>query len=843
MASTASTSRSLPDLPFVPPVRKTAKRDGNEVNGNGSGRGKGKAVATITLDSGSDDDGGESDGVHEDSTGEYEEDITESSEALARLDQELLDITEQIHGLQQLYSTLGQERSTLQRELQARRKKAPIARAPATVVKKPAGAVDFYKQTFSWKKEIKDLAKETWNIDGFRMCQEPALNATLSGRDLMVVMPTGGGKSLIYQLPSLLEDGTTVVVTPLISLMQDQTYNLRAVGVRAEMLNAATSQSDARTIMKRLVTGGLASSLKGKGKSKAAQLSVDEDEREIKLEKIDKSKTWVSTLQKMYDAGRLARIVIDEAHCCSSMGHDYRTSYLALGKLKTLFPSTPVTALTATAPESVIADVLKILHMPRKTSPGDAALENTTVLFTAPLYRANLHYSCLPRPKEADGAIDAVVEYILSKHVGDQGIIYALSRADTEKICLGVNSKSKGKIRCAVYHSGVSDAEKLAIHKQWRLKQIHCVVATNAFGLGIDSPECRYVIHHTVSKSIEGYYQESGRAGRDGVDSDCVVFYRSSDASRLSTLTYESFYSGGKEKLYDMLSFCEDLKTCRKLLFARAFSASHASKAAFQEGDAADEECGHCDNCLRDPSTLETIDASEDVYRALRIISAAERQSATLTLMQASDLVRGLGGGSFATQGKQSKGKGTVDVVAEAGGKVSLSKEATESLIVCLLCEGYLREEFHNTAYSTLSYIKTAPNRALRFTRLSPAEVAANGCAVPFEMTIPAKGKKSKAPAKRKASAAANPRVAKKAKALVVSSSDDGELDLALAYGEGLDADDDEEDAMREAGGAFGDFEDDDEDGYVALGKTDGDGWQVRGGTNASSDGFEVIGE
>ncbi|KAK4703966.1 hypothetical protein P7C70_g2253, partial [Phenoliferia sp. Uapishka_3] len=688
----------------------------------------------------------------------------EDVEALGKLDQELYELRQQISDLQQLESTLRVDKSDLQLKIATKqRKKSKFAPRTQSLVaaKQPKAdprAVNYTKSDFPWSQGIKNKAKEVWGITSFRMCQEGSLNATLDGRDLMVVMPTGnllpisgirskllrrfkrtgGGKTLIYTLASLLLEGTTVVVTPLISLMQDQTYNLNELNIRAEMLNAATDQAEAKNLMKRMVTGGNTSAAKGSGKGKAVPLRTDEDEREIKLvfvtpEKIDKSKTFVSTLQKMYDAGLLARIVIDEAHCCSGLGHDYRTSYLCLGKLKTLFPKTPITALTATAPQSVIDDTLKILHMPRTTSPGESAVPKTTVLFTAPLYRSNLHYSVLQRPQQADAAIEALSKWILDNREGETGIIYCLvkirshgmsevkaytarclqSRADTEKVSEGINKKSGGRIKSAVYHSYVSDVrpenlfepssgkvevdrisyiqvDKLYIHKQWRRKQIHCVVATNAFGLGIDSPDCRYVLHHS---------------------------------------------------------------------------------------------------CLRDLDTLETIDISEDVYRALRILTAAERQSATLTLTQAAELVRGLGGGSFSTNQGKTKGKGTVNIVDEAGEKVTLGKEGAESLIVRLLVDGYLREEFYNSsfliysgsqrgpdltemspaAYATLSYIKVVPTRSLRLTRYTPAEVTTNGLAVTIQATVVKKGKtirkaSVKASVKRKLPGATSPRPVKKTK-------------------------------------------------------------------------------
>lgn len=272
----------------------------------------------------------------------------------------------------------------------------------------------------------------------------------------------------------------------------------------------------------------------------------------------------------MYDAGLLTRFVIDEAHCLSTMGHDYRPSFLALQRLKVLFPETPILAVTATAPQNVVSDMLKTLGLPRKTSQGAAAVPGTTVVFSAPLYRPNLRYQVLPKPSSAQAALDAIVDWILEHHTGDTGIIYTLSRADSENITKGINAheKAKGKLKAAFCefairilesrviaelqgtdHAYIDDADKQRVHDHWRDKRIHVVVATNAsFGLGIDNPNVRYVVHHSLAKSLANFQQESGRAGRDGAPADCVTFWRAADASRLSSLTYETFHSGGKEK-------------------------------------------------------------------------------------------------------------------------------------------------------------------------------------------------------------------------------------------------------------------------------------------------------
>ncbi|GAA5957859.1 hypothetical protein JCM21900_001289 [Sporobolomyces salmonicolor] len=767
---------ALADLPFVqlddPPPHKLCATKSQAASSRSDAKGKGKQAEVLELDNELDEeeqqDGVESEAPYPLATVRG---TTREQEKLQQLESELADLDFQIANLQKLRSSIRLERGTLQATIRSRQT-APSPRAPPAVRPSQA-AIDYSKGSYSWSQEAKELAREFWGVENWRMCQEGAINATMSGREVAVVMPTGGGKSLIYQVPALLSRGTTVVITPLISLMVDQVTNLTSRGISAEAIHASTTQEQSKSIMKRML-GDVWPKSKGKGKKKAV-VDDDEDEKfaEIKLvyvtpERIEKSKTFMSTLQKMYDAGLLARFVIDEAHCISMLGHDYRTSYLSLKRLKVLFPNIPILAVTATAPQNVIGDMLKTLGLPRKTSPGSAALANTTVVFTAPLYRANLHYAVAPKPSNAQAAIDAIIDWILNNHVGDTGIVYCLSRADSENVAKGINAseKCRGKLRAAVYHAYIDDVEKLRVHDLWRSKKIQVVCATNAsFGLGIDNPSVRYVVHHSLAKSMANFYQEAGRAGRDGKTSDCITFWRAADASRLSTLVFESWRNGAKQKLYDVVAFAEDYRTCRKVLFARYFASTYDNDTAFDENG--DDPCGVCDNCTRDPFTISTLDISLHAYRALRIISAANSQRGTLTLPQAADLVRGNGGGTFSTQEAKSKGKGKVDVTSIAGGKVTLGKDETEAMLLKLLVDDWLLEDFHATAYAVNSYLECS-TKALRFTRLAPDHVESSGLPLSLTMDILVSssggGKKRKssgsaatkaAPAKKKAKTAA----------------------------------------------------------------------------------------
>ncbi|EJD54785.1 ATP-dependent DNA helicase [Auricularia subglabra TFB-10046 SS5] len=681
---------------------------------------------------------------------------------LDSLDAEIASVDAETAKLKTLRAKLVAEKAEVVQQLDnmrsGRKTNAPVGNGKG----KSKGGID-YNDDYEWTPDMKARMQRVFGIQDFRLCQQGVCNANMDRRDIVCIMPTGGGKSLTYQLPSLFSPGCTVVISPLISLITDQILHLREAGVEAVMLTGATRKEDTRSIMNRLIS---------------YDPSAQSGEKEIKLcyvtpEKVAKSKTFVSMLEKLANKGRLARLVIDEAHCVSQLGHDFRPDYKKLSILRQLFPRVPIMALSATCPPQVLDDVLKILRLPPVTD-GSAANTAGTVYFSAPLYRPNLHYSVLPKPSGAVAALTTMADYILASHAEDSGIVYCLSKKDTESVAMGLQERG---IRSGIYHADIGDEEKERLHVRWRKGQVKVVCATIAFGLGIDKGDVRFVLHHTMSKSLEGYYQESGRAGRDGKDADCVLFYRGAftsapiqaflprvctghlsiflavgqDATRLSSLVANE--PEGQHKVHSMLKFAQDLRGCRKLLFADYFSVSSSlALSAWGAATDAGAKCGHCDNCRRAPDSFSpNLDVTLDAWRAVRVLSHIATHKGRVTIAILADLVRGVGGGAFSAGGKKGKksqqDKLDLDLDEVCGGKISLSKDDTETLIIHMLVSGYIQEDYSANAYTINVYVAPGPE-AYRLSRRSREDIEA-GSGVRVVCDFPRAPKKARQKATR----------------------------------------------------------------------------------------------
>ncbi len=406
-----------------------------------------------------------------------------------------------------------------------------------------------------------DLLRTVFGHAGFRPHQEEIVSRLVDGGDALVIMPTGGGKSLCYQLPSLVRDGTGIVVSPLIALMHDQVVALKQLGVRAEVLNSSLTAEEARRVEAALAAG------------------------ELDLLYVAPERLLTERFLALLDNTRIALFAIDEAHCVSQWGHDFRPEYVQLSILHERYPDIPRIALTATADAPTRAEIAQRLQ-----------LENARHFVTG-FDRPNIRYHVR---MEAGGAREALLRFIREKHAGEAGIVYCLSRKRVDEVAAWLGSQG---LTALAYHAGMeADARRLT-QTRFLNEDGVIVVATIAFGMGIDKPDVRFVAHLNLPKSLEAYYQETGRAGRDGEPADAWMRYSLSDAIQLQRMIAESDADEAhkrieRQKLDAMLGYCE-LTSCRRQSLLGYF------------GDALPEPCGNCDNCLEPPQTWDATTAAQ----------------------------------------------------------------------------------------------------------------------------------------------------------------------------------------------------------------------------------------
>ena len=417
--------------------------------------------------------------------------------------------------------------------------------------------------------------KHFFGYDKFRLNQLAVIETVLAGKDVMGIMPTGGGKSICYQLPAMLLPGITIVVSPLIALMKDQVDSLLANGIHAAYLNSTQSQEEQRAIIQEAQQGN------------------------IKLLYIAPERIPSNSSSFIYFLRRLnvSLFAIDEAHCISSWGHDFRPEYLKLSVLKRNFPNTPVIALTASADRQTQDDILLKLAI------------GTAKVYISSFNRPNIYYYI--RPKQ--NTMARIAEYIF-KHKEESGIIYALSRAATEDIA---GKLTEMGVKAAYYHAGLDAAERARVQEAFQKDEVRVIAATIAFGMGIDKSNVRYVIHHDVPKNIEGYYQETGRAGRDGLKSEAILFYSRGDIMKMRGFATVEGNPQQTEislkKLKMMELFCES-DMCRRQYLMNYF------------GESFPAYCGSCDFCM---SSLEQKDATVEAQKLLSaIVRTGERYGA-----------------------------------------------------------------------------------------------------------------------------------------------------------------------------------------------------------------------
>uniref|UniRef100_A0A0E0RCF5 DNA 3'-5' helicase n=1 Tax=Oryza rufipogon TaxID=4529 RepID=A0A0E0RCF5_ORYRU len=620
----------------------------------------------------------------------YEEDNIQGELLLVQA--ELDDIQGQISAL------IDRQEELYERESQLKAMLEVSKASNNTINNTPSVGPKDWSGSFLWDSRADDVRFNVFGISSYRQNQREVsffilhpfkhiatfqiINAIMSGRDVLVIMAAGGGKSLCYQLPAVLHDGITLVVSPLLSLIQDQVMGLAALGIQAYMLASTTNKEVEKFVYKALH--------KGEGELKILYVTP---------EKISKSKRFMSKLEKCHHAGRLSLIAIDEAHCCSQWGHDFRPDYKNLGILKVQFPSVPMIALTATATSKVQIDLIEMLHIPR------------CVKFVSTINRPNLFYKVFEKSPVGKVVIDEIANFISESYPNNEsGIVYCFSRKECEQVAKELSERG---ILADYYHADMDVISREKVHMRWSKSKLQVIVGTVAFGMGINKPDdselvlnqrqednlacqllekgcrfrlgeniVRFVIHHSLSKSMETYYQESGRAGRDGLPSECILYYRPGDVPRQSSMVF--YENCGLQNLYDIVRYCQFLLV------------------------------GMCDNCTSSLE-LKEIDATHHTKIIVSLLHDIQLNDQRATLLQLVD--------KFKAKWKD---------LGCSNESIDLKKEGIEQLVVQLILDRVLvynspstatietfiwstslvtlnKEEFQHTAYATNAYVALGP--------------------------------------------------------------------------------------------------------------------------------------
>jgi ATP-dependent DNA helicase RecQ len=481
------------------------------------------------------------------------------------------------------------------------------------------------------------VLQSVFGYDSFRPHQGEIIDRVTGGKNALVIMPTGGGKSLCYQIPALVRPGVGIVVSPLISLMQDQVDALQQLGIRAAVLNSSLSGSERRIVEEQFLHGEL-------------------DLCYVAPERVMRDR-FIQAMQQT----QIALIAIDEAHCISQWGHDFRPEYLQLSQLRETFPHVPTIGVTATADPPTQEVILDRLHM-----TGDD-------LFVTGFDRPNIRYTVVPKKKSPKKQL---LRFIESEHAHDSGIVYCLSRKRVESTARFLSDKG---FEALPYHAGLSDRQRVENQDRFLREPGLIVVATVAFGMGIDKPDVRFVAHLDVPKTMESYYQETGRAGRDGHPSNAWMAYRLSDIVRMrkiiqSSTDNEEYRWAQHHKLNALFGYCETTD-CRRRVILNYFGETDL-----------EDTCGNCDNCLR------TVDTWDGTVAAQKVLSCIARTGQRFGASHVTDVLRGAD-----TEKVRKFGH---DALSTYGIGADRSKQAWRSIIRQLVAKGMIEVDI--TGYGSL---------------------------------------------------------------------------------------------------------------------------------------------
>jgi ATP-dependent DNA helicase RecQ len=434
---------------------------------------------------------------------------------------------------------------------------------------------------------LRALLKQVFGYDEFRPLQGEIMEATLAGRDAVAILPTGAGKSLCYQLPALVREGLTVVISPLIALMKDQVDQLEAAGVAATFLNSTLDRPEIRDREQRLLRG------------------------EFKLLYVAPERLMMPGFLQRLREWRMAALAVDEAHCISEWGHDFRPDYRQLAAVRANFPEVPTLALTATATPRVRDDIATQLHL------------REPEFFIASFNRPNLSYRVIPKARA-----ERQVWEFASARQGESGIVYCLARKSTEALAAALREEG---LAAVAYHAGLEAVERSRNQEAFLRDEAKIVCATIAFGMGINKPNVRYVIHADLPKNVESYYQETGRAGRDGLPADCLLLYSPGDRMKLlrfiEEMTDDAARAVALHQLDEMVAYGEEAD-CRRAALLRYFGETFP-----------DDNCGGCDNCLEPRETWDaTLDAQKFLSCLFRI---RERSGFSVGMQHVADVLAG----------------------------------------------------------------------------------------------------------------------------------------------------------------------------------------------------------